>query len=333
MAPPHRQGGRSLIMAAMVGVALHLVPELSCVDFWDVGSLMVFATPTAASGGSCAMASCQMTGGPGSLTFGRLTVREVDTPPGTAFVARKSAVNPTVGMGPRILNAMGAGAVAAVIQAMIAACMEPIVNRVLVKRMKVMDAVRDVKPSMIASYFKTTITTNMLKFPLFEAVNAVCQTLAIPSSVRGIATGFIFTSTTLPITNFRYRKSMQMPVNWGNIYEAYLPTVMRDMVYGVARNYATSFAVASNPAWTATSPQVLFLVVLTACFCSAPFNELRGYLLQSKGQQMTFGEFFKPANFIRSTFLGAMQQAVALALGYWFSPVVKVFVMQALGRA
>merc|ERR1719479_341664 len=92
---------------------------------------------------------------------------------------------------------------------------------------------------------------------------------------------------------------MDLPVNWSNIYEAYLPTVIRDMVYGIARNY---------------------------CPISAPFNEWRGYLLQSKGQELTFQEFFKPSNFIRSTSLGAIKQGLALAVGYWCAPPATHFV-------
>ena len=134
--------------------------------------------------------------------------------------------------GTKVLNAMGAGAVASVIQAALSAVGEPIVNRVLVKRMKLMDAIKDVSPAMMIDFFKTTLATNFLKFPFFEAINAFCAALPIPPTVRGFFTGFIFTTATLPVTNYRYRKSMQLEVNWANIYEAYLPTVIRDIAYG-----------------------------------------------------------------------------------------------------
>merc|ERR1719190_298222 len=106
--------------------------------------------------------------------------------------------------------------------------------------MKIMDAIKDVSPKMMLNYFKTTLTTNFLKFPFFEAINAFCASLPLSPSIRGIATGFVFTSATLPVTNYRYRKSMDLPVNWGNLYEAYGPTVIRDMVYGIARNISTA---------------------------------------------------------------------------------------------
>eukprot|EP00403_Amphidinium_massartii_P022629 CAMPEP_0178402200 /NCGR_PEP_ID=MMETSP0689_2-20121128/16711_1 /TAXON_ID=160604 /ORGANISM="Amphidinium massartii, Strain CS-259" /LENGTH=319 /DNA_ID=CAMNT_0020023077 /DNA_START=77 /DNA_END=1036 /DNA_ORIENTATION=+ len=226
----------------------------------------------------------------------------------------------------KVINAMGAGAVASIIQAALSAVGEPIVNRVLVKRMKIMEAINDVSPAMMLNFFKTTLATNFLKFPFFEAINAFCACLPLPGSVRGFVTGFVFTSATLPVTNYRYRKSMDLEVNWGNLYEAYLPTVIRDIVYGIARNYCTTWCLGLNSAWTAASPTVLFIVVILGCLISAPFNEWRGFLLQSKGQELTFSEFFKPANFVRSTSLGALKQGLALAVGYWCAPPATKFV-------
>merc|ERR1719277_102079 len=190
-----------------------------------------------------------------------------------------------------------------------------------------MDAINDVSPKMMLNYFKTTLTTNFLKFPFFEALNAFCAALPLNPSIRGVFTGFVFTTATLPVTNFRYRKSMELPVNWGNIYEAYFPTVIRDIVYGIARNYCTIGLLALNPSCTIQAPQLLFIVVILGCLISAPFNEWRGYLLQSKGQELTFNEFFKPENFLRSTLLGAFKQGLALGVGYWAEPPVKKLVM------
>jgi hypothetical protein len=238
----------------------------------------------------------------------------------------RSAAAAGVSLGTKVIHAMGAGAVASVIQAALSAVGEPIINRVLVKRMKVMEAIKDVKPSMMLSFFKTTLITNFLKFPFFEGINALCAHLPISAHVRGFITGLVFTSATLPVTNYRYRKSMQLPVNWANIYEAYPPTVIRDIFYGIVRNWCTIGCLAINPSWKATSPTVLFIVVILACIGSAPFNEWRGYLLQSKGQELTFKEFFKPSNFIRSTSLGAFKQGLSLAVGYWCAPPVQKFV-------
>mmetsp|Transcript_22901 Transcript_22901/g.50628 ORF Transcript_22901/g.50628 Transcript_22901/m.50628 type:complete len:342 (-) Transcript_22901:164-1189(-) len=226
----------------------------------------------------------------------------------------------------RVINAMGAGAVASVIQAALSAVGEPIVNRVLVKRMKIMDAVRDVSPMQMLKFFQTTLITNFLKFPFFEAINAFCACFPVSSTLRGIFTGFVFTTVTLPVTNYRYRKSMDLPVQWGNIYEAYFPTVIRDMVYGIARNFCTIWVLAAQPGWTNASPQCLFTVVIFGCLASAPFNEWRGFLLQSKGQELSFSDFFKPSNFLRSTFLGALKQGLALAVGYWCAPPVRAYI-------
>jgi len=226
----------------------------------------------------------------------------------------------------KIAHAMGAGAVASVIQAALSAVGEPIVNRVLVKRMKVKDAVRDVSPMMMMRFFKTTLATNFLKFPLFEAINMGLNCFAIAPSIRGLITGTVFTSATLPVTNFRYRKSMELPVNWGNISEAYLPTVIRDIVYGISRNYLTLGMIHLYPHMHVADPQLLFAVVISACLISAPFNEWRGYLLQSKGQELSFSDFFKPSNFVRSTTLGAIKQGLSLAAGYACVPPATRFV-------
>merc|ERR1712176_1354875 len=219
------------------------------------------------------------------------------------------AAAPAMSITQKVINAMGAGAVASVIQAALSAVGEPIVNRVLVKRMKIMEAINDVSPAMMLDFFKTTLTTNFLKFPFFEAINAFCAALPINPSVRGVFTGFVFTTATLPVTNYRYRKSMQLEVNWGNIYEAYFPTVIRDIVYGICRNYCTIWTLAACPGWKAVDPQVLFIVVILGCLGSVTFNE-----------------FFKPSNFVRSTALGAIKQGLALAVGYWCAPPATKFV-------
>jgi len=226
---------------------------------------------------------------------------------------------------PCVLNAVGAGFVASVIQAALSAVGEPIENRVLVKRMKVMDAINDVSPAMMLNFFKTTLATDFLKFPFFEAIH-VSSTWPIPPSLRGLSTGFLFTAATLPVTNYRYRKSMQLPIDLSSLYEAFLPTVIRDMVYGIIRNYSTIGLLAWNKGWSIHDPQVLFIVVIVGCLGSAPFNEWRGFLLQTKSSKIPFKEFFKPSNFLRSTSLGAFIQGASLAVGYWASPPVAQFV-------
>jgi len=226
----------------------------------------------------------------------------------------------------RVIHAMGAGAVASIIQAALSAVGEPIVNRVLVRRMRTMDAIRDVSPMMMLRFFKTTLATNFLKFPLFEAINTFLGCFPLAGAVRGLITGIVFTSVTLPVTNFRYRKSMDLPVDWGNIYEAYVPTVIRDIMYGIARNYLTMGMIHVYPHLDVHTPQLLFCVVIGACLFSAPFNEWRGYLLQSKGKELTFDEFFNFKNCIRSTSLGAIKQGLSLAVGYWCAPPATHFV-------
>ena len=290
--------GRLFLAVALATFALSMIPELQVSE--------TFAVPATAQTAQ-RVASDVQTAAAGQFVSG-LAHLEADVE--LTRTARKAAPE-MASIGSKVLNAMGAGAVASVIQAALSAVGEPIVNRVLVKRMKLMEAIKDVSPAMMLDFFKTTLATNFLKFPFFEAINAFCAALPIPPTVRGFVTGFVFTTATLPVTNYRYRKSMQLEVDWSNIYEAYLPTVIRDIAYGVVRNYSTLWLAAVRPEWPTYSPQVLFIVVIVGCLGSAPFNEWRGFLLQSKGQELSFNDFFKPANFVRSTGLGAVKQGLA----------------------
>merc|ERR1719492_320934 len=111
-------------------------------------------------------------------------------------------------------------------------------NRVLVKRMSLKKAISEMTPALVGGFFMTTMSTNLIKFPLFEAVSMFLSLLPNMSNlVRGLVVGFIFTTATLPITNFRYRMSLQTPVaeaiKPGLLYQAYPATVVRDIFYAI----------------------------------------------------------------------------------------------------
>merc|ERR1712176_1735997 len=184
-----------------------------------------------------------------------------------------------------------------------------------VKRMTVKQALSEMSPNMVFAFFRTTISTNLLKFPLFEALSMFLMLLPnMSNSVRGLIVGFIFTTATLPITNFRYRMSIQTPVaealKPGVLYQAYLPTVVRDMGYGISRNLLTSIITMNYVGLAPSSPKLMFPVVIGACVLSAPFNEIRGFLLQSGSNKLAFKDFFKPSSFVRSTSLGALNMGL-----------------------
>lgn len=44
-------------------------------------------------------------------------------------------------------------------------------------------------------------------------VNLVMQAVDVPDSIKGLVTGFVFTTLTLPVTNYRFCKSMDMKVD------------------------------------------------------------------------------------------------------------------------
>jgi hypothetical protein len=68
-------------------------------------------------------------------------------------------------------------------------------------------------------FFQTTLPTNLLKFPLFEATNLIMQSIALPDAVKGFVTGLVFTTLTLPVTNYRFCKSMELPIDSSSLFK------------------------------------------------------------------------------------------------------------------
>merc|ERR1712070_240316 len=83
---------------------------------------------------------------------------------------------------------------------------------------------------------------------------------------------------------------------------------------------------ASNPKLMATPggrARAMFATVLFACVVSAPGNELRGYVLQPKGKEKPFLEFFDPVKTVRSTTIGGLIMSMSLATGAYCTPFVE----------
>lgn len=218
------------------------------------------------------------------------------------------------------------GAVGAVVAATLSAFTEPVVNRVLVQRISVSESVKQLDVKKSVEFFKTTLPTNFIKFPLFEAVNAAMMVAPGSGAVKGAITGLAFTTATLPITNYRFCKSMGIAVDSGALFKAYLPTCVRDMAYGVARNWLRVVLFGLFPALAATATGrslLLFPTVLGACVLSSPGNELRGYYLQPKEKRLGFKEFFQPKNYVRSTTAGAIIMGISIMLGGLITPPIQ----------
>lgn len=226
----------------------------------------------------------------------------------------------------RIIQAAGQGAVGALVGAILSAVTEPVVNRVLVKRIPLQQAIDELKIKDLLKYFETTLPTNFIKFPFFEVVNIIMMFVDVSPSLRGTVTGAVFTSTTLPITNYRYKKSMGQSIDAKDLYQAFLPTVLRDIVYGVVRQNMNIAMMQAYPELTKTNGGrfiSMFCTVFASCVISAPGNEFRGYCLQPPDRKLAFGEFFKPEKFLRSTFIGATIMSTALACGAVMTPKVQ----------
>jgi hypothetical protein len=222
----------------------------------------------------------------------------------------------------KVIGAAAQGATAAFVAAILSAVTEPIVNRLLVKRMTFSAAIADVKVEQMAKFFMTTMPTNMLKFPVFEVINIMLSFTALSGGLRGMINGFLFCTIMLPVTNYRFRKSMGWEITPSALYQAYLPTVVRDIVYGWSRGF-----VGNAISGVALPKTVLFgITVFFACILSSPGNEWRGYTLQPKDRKLPFAEYFKPVNYARSTGVGATIMGVALGVGMFVTPYVEQFV-------
>merc|ERR1719183_2734400 len=69
--------------------------------------------------------------------------------------------------------------------------------------------------------------------------------------------------------------------------------------------------------------RAMFLTVMFSCVISAPGNELRGFVLQPKGREKPFFEFFDPVKTVRSTTIGGLIMSVSLATGVMCTPFVE----------
>mmetsp|Transcript_93424 Transcript_93424/g.207852 ORF Transcript_93424/g.207852 Transcript_93424/m.207852 type:complete len:282 (+) Transcript_93424:90-935(+) len=229
----------------------------------------------------------------------------------------------------KVIGAASQGAVGAVVAACLSSVTEPLVNNMLVNRVSFLEAVQQLDLNKVQSFLKTTMATNFIKFPFFEATNVIMSGVDLPGSLKGAATGTVFCTTTLPITNYRFRASMGLPISASNLYQAYLPTVLRDILYGIVRNKVMTALVGMNPAIAGTNLgrfRNMFFTVIAACVLSAPGNELRGYCLQPPNKKQAFGDFFQPAKFVRSTSVGGLIMAISLGFGTLATPQVEKFV-------
>jgi len=221
----------------------------------------------------------------------------------------------------KVFAAAAQGMTAAMVAAILSAVCEPLVNRLLVKRMTVSQAYSEITFKLVSTFFLTTFPTNMLKFPVFEMINMALSFTTLAGSVRGIVNGFLFCTIMLPVTNYRFRKSMGWEIKPALLYQAYVPTVTRDIVYGWARGVVGAALSKSMSPDTFTMQAIVFgITIWAACIISSPCNEWRGYTLQPPDRKLPFGEYFKPINYMRSTGIGATIMGIALCVGMLVTP-------------
>jgi len=221
----------------------------------------------------------------------------------------------------KVIGAAAQGATAAMVAALLSAMTEPLVNRLLVKRMTFAQAWNDVTLSLVANFFLTTFPTNMLKFPAFEVINIIMSFTSIAGSLKGVVSGWLFCTIMLPVTNYRFRKSMGWEIKPSLLYQAYIPTVARDIIYGWARAYVGGKLASSwIPGGTLEKAFQFGVVIWASCIISSPCNEWRGYTLQPPDRKLEFKDYFKPINYLRSTGVGATIMGIALMVGMLVNP-------------
>mmetsp|Transcript_105074 Transcript_105074/g.302087 ORF Transcript_105074/g.302087 Transcript_105074/m.302087 type:complete len:304 (-) Transcript_105074:332-1243(-) len=225
----------------------------------------------------------------------------------------------------KVVGAAAQGATAATVAAILSAVTEPIVNRLLVKRMTFAQASAEITFSLVSNFFLTTFPTNMLKFPVFEVINMALSFTSLSGSMRGIVNGWLFCTIMLPVTNYRFRKSMGWEVNAALLYQAYIPTVARDIIYGWGRGMMAGIVNSTlAPETFAQKAGAFGLTIFAACIISSPGNEWRGYTLQPPDRKLPFFEYFKPVNYMRSTGVGATIMGIALSVGMLATPYAEM---------
>ena len=227
-----------------------------------------------------------------------------------------------------VVTAASQGAAGALIGALLASVTDPITNRLLVKRMTLSQALADVEISQCVKYFQTTLPTNFIKFPIFEILNELIKKVEIPDAFKGVVTGAIFTTATLPLTNYRFSKSIgeEISIDSPKLWKAYLPTVARDIIYANARTALANEIAKRYPDLSkSTSGRVtaMFLAVVGACLISSPGNEWRGYVLQPMDKKKPIAEFFQLERYLRSTIIGAVVMGVSLGVATVITPTVQ----------
>ncbi|CAE7319846.1 POLD1 [Symbiodinium sp. CCMP2456] len=221
----------------------------------------------------------------------------------------------------KVFAAAAQGCTAALVAAVLSAMCEPLVNRLLVKRMTVSEAWEEMTLSLVATYFFTTFPTNMLKFPVFEVINRAMTFTDLSPGVSGLISGWLFCTIMLPVTNYRFRKSMGWEIKTSLLYQAYIPTVARDIMYGWARGMSGDWLQDTIAPVTFTHKAMVFgLTIWVSCIISSPCNEWRGYTLQLPERKLPFNIYFRPINYARSTGIGSCIMGIALMFGMLVTP-------------
>lgn len=260
-----------------------------------------------------------------SATWGLPNLSSDSQASATGLVVLEENTAASKGFLSKVFSAALQGATAASVAALLSAAAEPIVNRLLVERMTVAQAMSEISCARVLKFFMTTLPTNLLKFPVFEVISMVMSFTSLSGGLRGVMSGWLFCTIMLPVTNYRFQKSMGWEINPALLYQAYIPTVARDVAYGAARGIVGEALHRRFSPGTLPGKAMLFgVTVWASCIISSPGNEWRGYTLQAKEKKKPFAEYFRPTSYVRSTGIGATIMGVALTVGMMITPYAEM---------
>ncbi|CAJ1348282.1 unnamed protein product, partial [Effrenium voratum] len=152
-------------------------------------------------------------------------------------------------------------------------------------------------------------------------INRAMTFTGLSPGVSGFVSGLVFCTIMLPVTNYRFRKSMGWEIKVALLYQAYIPTVARDIIYGWARGLVQPWLLDTIAPTTFTHKAMVFgLTIWASCIISSPCNEWRGYTLQPPDKKLPFNIYFKPINYARSTGIGSSIMGIALMIGMLVTP-------------
>lgn len=222
----------------------------------------------------------------------------------TCTVCRPSEAEPLC-LSDRIAGAIARGAVTAVVSALLLALVLPTGH----------------SPVFVA---RAELPTSLSKYIVFEVTNSSLSCTSLASGLRGMISGWVLCTATLPFANYRFRRIMHRQITAAHMYQTYLPSLLRDVCYGASRAFVLDVLAEAFPDTMESfvgECAVIGVAGMVSSALSSVFNEWRGFILQAPGKRLRFKEFFNLRRYFNSIFLGAPTAGLSLMVGSSAAPM------------